>query len=91
MWRCLRVAVARLPRTERSEGRSVFALVVRCRVMIMFVYSRVGKNRDTNGGTPAGAGAGRTADHRAALFSQKIIAVRKANCKYRPVRLSFII
>jgi len=36
MWRCRRVAVAR-----------VFALVVRCRIMRLFVYSRVGKNRDT--------------------------------------------
>ena len=25
----------------------VFALVVRCRIMMLFVYSRVGKNRDT--------------------------------------------
>ena len=39
MWRWRRVAVAR-----------VFALVVRCRVMMLFVYSRVGKNRDTSGG-----------------------------------------
>ena len=27
----------------------VFALVVRCRVVMLFVYSRVGKNRDTSG------------------------------------------
>jgi len=33
MWRCLRVAVVR-----------VFALVVRCRVMLLLVYYRVGKN-----------------------------------------------
>jgi len=39
MWRWRRVAVAR-----------VFALVVRCRIMMLFVYSRVGKNRDTSGG-----------------------------------------
>ena len=52
MWRWRRVAVAR-----------VFALVVRCRIMLLFVYSRVGKNRDTRRGAPAGAGAGRTADH----------------------------
>ena len=38
-WR--RVAVAR-----------VFALVVRCRVMMLFDYSRVGKNRDTSGSAP---------------------------------------
>src|SRR5690606_9198131 len=43
-WR--RVAVAR-----------VFALVVRCRVMRLLLYSRVGKNRDTRRGSPAGAGA----------------------------------
>jgi len=41
----------------------VFALVVRCRDMMLFIYSRVGKNRDTTRGSPAGAGAGRTADH----------------------------
>ena len=35
-WR--RVAVAR-----------VFALVVRCRVRLLLLYSRVGKNRDTEG------------------------------------------
>ena len=39
MWRWRRVAVAR-----------VFALVVRCRDMMLFVYCRVGKNRDTSGG-----------------------------------------
>ena len=39
MWRWRRVAVAR-----------VFALVVRCGIMMLFVYSRVGKNRDTSGG-----------------------------------------
>ena len=72
-WR--RVAVAR-----------VFALVVRCRDMMLFDYSRVGKNRDTSRGTPGGAGAGRTADHLAILFSQKVLAVRSGNCIYRPVR-----
>ena len=75
-WR--RVAVAR-----------VFALVVRCRVMMLFVYSRVGKNRDTRRESPAGAGAGRTANHLTVLFSQKILAVRRANCIYRPVSHSF--
>ena len=40
MWRWRRVAVAR-----------VFALVVRCRVMRLLLFSRVGKNRDT-GGSP---------------------------------------
>ena len=55
MWRWRRVAVAR-----------VFALVVRCRDMMLFVYSRVGKNRDTRRGSPAGAGAGRGASHKTA-------------------------
>jgi len=50
-----------------------------------FEYCRVGKNRDTRRGSPAGAGAGRTADHQTDLFSQKILAVRNANCIYRPV------
>jgi len=75
-WR--RVAVAR-----------VFALVVRCRIMQLVVYSCVGKNRDTRRESPAGAGAGRTADHLTVLFSQKVLAVRKANCIYRPVSTSF--
>jgi len=74
MWRWRRVAVAR-----------VFALVVRSRVMMLFVYSRVGKNRDTRRESPAAAGAGRTAYHLAVLFSQKVLAVRKANDIYRPV------
>ena len=76
-WR--RVAVAR-----------VFALVVRCRIKRLVVYSRVGKNRDTRRESPAGAGAGRTADHLTVLFSQKVLAVRKANDIYRPVRPSII-
>ncbi len=79
MWRWRRVAVAR-----------VFALVVRCRIMMLFLYSRVGKNRDTKRGSPAGAGAGRTADHLTVLFSQKVLAVRKANDIYRPVSTRFI-
>ena len=43
--------------------------------------------------SPAGAGAGRTADHLTVLFSQKILAVRSANDIYRPVttRLLLII
>ena len=52
MWRWRRVAVAR-----------VFALVVRCRIMRLIVYSRDGKNRDTLRESPAAAGAGRTAGH----------------------------
>jgi hypothetical protein len=69
----------------------VFALVVRCRVMILFVNSRVGKNRDTSRESPAGAGAGRTADHLTILFIQKVLAVRSANDIYRPVIASAII
>jgi len=34
----------------------VFALVVRCRIMLLFDYCRVGKNRDTWRECPAGAG-----------------------------------
>jgi hypothetical protein len=45
--------------------------------MRLLLYSRVGKNRDTSRGSPAGAGAGRTADHLTILFSQKVLAVRK--------------
>ena len=78
MWRWRRVAVAR-----------VFALVVRSRAMLLLLYSRVGKNRDTRRGSPAGAGAGRTADHLAVLFSQKVLAVRSANDIYRPVSSCF--
>jgi len=44
----------------------------------LLLNSRVGKNRDTRRESPAGAGAGRTADHLTALFSQKILAVRKS-------------
>jgi hypothetical protein len=55
----------------------VFALVVRCRVMRLFVYSRVGKNRDTRRESPAGAGAACAAGHRTVLFGQKILAAQK--------------
>jgi len=77
MWRWRRVAVAR-----------VFALVMRSRIIRLLLYSRVGKNRDTRRESPAGAGAGRTADHLAILFRQEILAVRKANDIYRPVSSS---
>jgi hypothetical protein len=50
MWRWRRVAVAR-----------VFALVVRCRVKRLLLYSSVGKNPDTRREPPAGAGAACTA------------------------------
>ena len=66
MWRWRRVAVAR-----------VFALVVRCRVVMLFVNSRVGKNRDTKRESPAGAGAACAASHRTVLFSQEILAAQK--------------
>ena len=66
MWRWRRVAVAR-----------VFALVVRCRIMLLLVYSRVGKNRDTKRESPVGAGAACAASHRTVLFSQKILAAQK--------------
>ena len=55
----------------------VFALVVRCRVTLLLVYSRVGKNRDTRRGSPAGAGAACAARHRTVPFSQKILAAQK--------------
>ena len=74
MWRWRRVEVAR-----------VFALVVRCRVMRLLLCSRVGKNRDTRRESPAGAGAGRTANYLTVLFSQKVLSVRKAKDIYRPV------
>jgi len=67
MWRCRRVAVAR-----------VFALVVRYRIMMLLVYSRVGKNRDTRRESPAGAGAACAAWHLMVLFSQRILAAQKA-------------
>jgi len=47
---------------------------------------RVGKNHDTKREPPAAAGAARTAGHFPVLFSQKILAVRKGNDLYRPVR-----
>ena len=50
-----------------------------------------GKNHDTRRESPAGAGAGRTADHLTVLFSQKVLAVRKANDIYRPVRPSCLL
>jgi len=55
----------------------VFALVVRCRVKRVVVYSRVGKNRDTRRECPAGAGPACAASHRIFIFSQKILAAQK--------------
>ena len=74
MWRWRRVAVAR-----------VFALVVRCRDMMLFcLFSRWQKPWH-QWGSPAPAGAGRTAGYLTVLFSQKILAVRRGNDIYRPV------
>ena len=53
---------------------------------MLLVYSRVGKNRDTRRESPAGAGAGRGASHKAFFFSYPIVAPRSANDIYRPVR-----
>ena len=62
-WR--RVAVAR-----------VFALVMRCSVMRLLLYSRVGKNRDTSGGPRREPG--RPAPPLKFFhFDQKILAVQK--------------
>jgi len=55
----------------------VFALVVRCRIMLLLVYSRVGKNRDTKRESPAAAGAACAASHNMVLFSQNILAAQK--------------
>ena len=65
MWRWLRVAVAR-----------VFAIVARCRDMMLFVYSRVGINRDTKGSPRRGPGQPGPPSmifH----FDQKILAAQK--------------
>ncbi len=65
MWRWRRVAVAR-----------VFALVVRCRVMMLFVHSRVGKNRDT-GGSPRREPGRPAPPLKLFFFDQKILTVQK--------------
>ena len=57
-------------------------------VFVRLAFTSPCKNRDTRRESPAGAGAGRTADHLAVLFSQKVLAVRKANDIYRPVSTS---
>jgi hypothetical protein len=67
MCSCRSIAVAR-----------VFALVVRCRIMMLFVYSRVGKNRDTRRETPAEAGAACAAGYKTFIFSQNFVAAQKA-------------
>jgi len=77
MWRCLRVEVAR-----------VFAVVIRCRIMLLLYDYRDGKNRDTRRECPAAAGPGRGASHKSFLFSYIIVAPRRGNDIYRPVSTS---
>ncbi len=74
MWRWRRVAVAR-----------VFALVMRCRIMRLLLYSRVGKNRDTRREAPAGAGAACTAINCLSFWPEDSRGA-EANDIYRPVR-----
>ena len=50
MWRWRRVAVARLPRTERSEGRGVFPLVVRSRIKMLYFILALAKTVTPEGG-----------------------------------------
>jgi len=69
----------------QSRGGACFCTRGAMQGYAVVLYSRVGKNRDTRRGSPTGAGAGRTANHLAILFSQKVLAVRSANCIYRPV------
>jgi len=45
--------------------------------MLLLLYSRVGKNRDTRRESPAAAGAACAASHITNLFSQKILAAQK--------------
>jgi len=76
MWRWRRVAVAR-----------VFALVVRCRIMRLLLYSRVGKNRDTKRESPAGAGAVCAATIGLSFLPEDSRGT-EANDIYRPVSIS---
>jgi hypothetical protein len=50
------IAVARRAPYRTQRGRGVFALVVRCWVIRLLLYYRIGKNRDTKVGEPASAG-----------------------------------
>ena len=77
MWRCRRVAVAR-----------VFALVVRCRVMRLLVYSRDGKNRDTRRESPGGAGGGPYRRLLNVLLYPEDSRGTEGNDIYRPVSTS---
>ena len=87
-FRCIGTVARRAP-YRLKWGRGVFALVVRCRVMTLFVYSHVGKNpvgltsyrragrRDTRREPPAGAGMVCAASHRTVIFYQKILVEQK--------------
>ena len=54
----------------------VFALVVRYWIMMLFVYSRVGKNRDTSGGPRREPGQP-APPLKVFHFDQKLLAVQK--------------
>ena len=73
MWRWRRVAVAR-----------VFALVVRCRIMRLLLYTRVGKNRDT-GGSPRRCRGGLCRQPHNYPFKSENSRGTEANDIYRPV------
>jgi hypothetical protein len=55
--------------------------------VVLFILA-LAKTVTPGGSPPAVPGAGRTADHLTVLFSQKILAVRRGNDIYRPVRHS---
>ena len=83
-WR--RVAVARVFAIEIEGRKYPFKLrppaakkvLNHQPVFVRLAFTSPCKNRDTRRGSPAAAGAGRTADHLAVLFSQKVLAVRKS-------------
>jgi len=50
-----------------------------------YLILALAKTVTPGGSPPAVPGAARTAGHLAVLFSQKILAVRRGNCIYRPV------
>jgi len=58
--------------------------------VVLFILA-LAKTVTPGGGPRRVAGAGRTADHLTALFSQKVLAVRSANDIYRPVSASFVL
>ena len=66
MWRWRRVAVAR-----------VFALVVRCRIMMVITLFSRWQKPWHQWGSPAGAGAACAANHITILLCQKILAAQK--------------